>query len=107
VSAWGAVLSLPVGVYEIALAVYLIVYGFMLSATDSESAKTEIKEQIAAARIKEESKSAKTEMKEQIAAIKNVEESKSAKTELIEQIAATKNKEESKMKAIKKTALIV
>ena len=89
VSAWGSVLSLPVGVYEIALGVYLIVKGFKLSATDSESAKTEMKEQIVVAKNREESKYAKMEMKEQISAIKNVEESKSAKTEAKEQISAT------------------
>jgi hypothetical protein len=48
VSAWGAVLALPVAAYEITLAVYLIVKGFKLSAITNESAKTESNERIAA-----------------------------------------------------------
>jgi hypothetical protein len=42
VSAWGAVLSLPVGVYEMALAVYLIAKGFKLSAIAFGSPKVSV-----------------------------------------------------------------
>jgi hypothetical protein len=48
VSAWGVVLSLPVAVYEMTLAVYLIVKGFKLSAFTFELAKTETNKLIAA-----------------------------------------------------------
>jgi hypothetical protein len=42
VSAWGAVMALPVGVYEITLAVYLIVKGFKLSAITIGSTKVSV-----------------------------------------------------------------
>jgi hypothetical protein len=48
VSAWGAVLALPVAAYEMTLAVYLIAKGVKLSAIDSEPTKTETNELIAA-----------------------------------------------------------
>lgn len=46
ISTWGAVLSFPVAVYEMVLAVYLIVKGFRPSAFASESAYSETGELI-------------------------------------------------------------
>jgi len=46
VSAWGAVLSLPVAIYEMTLAVYLIVKGFKSDALAFESANMETGELI-------------------------------------------------------------
>ncbi len=48
VSTWGAVLALPVGLYEISLAIYLIVKGFKSTAFTSESVKMETNELTAA-----------------------------------------------------------